>query len=67
MSVEQILAFGHIEPSSDIAKALLNDLLNKGNRIPQYLMNKTSVNARSEGHTLRFDHVNFHFMGNASQ
>ena len=49
MSVEQIMAFGHIEPSSDIAKALLNDLLNKGNRIPQHLMNKTSVNARKRG------------------
>ena len=49
MSVEQIMAFGHIEPSSDIEKALLNDLLNKGNRIPQYLMNKTSVSARKRG------------------
>ena len=49
MSVEQIKAFGHIESSSDIAKALLNDLLKKGNRIPQHLMNKTSVNARKRG------------------
>ena len=49
MSVEQIMAFGHIESSSDIAKALLNDLSKKGNRIPQHLMNKTLVNARKRG------------------
>ena len=67
MSVEQTMAFGHIESSSDIAKALLNDLLKKGNRIPQHLMNKTSVNARKRGHTLQFDLANFYFMGNASQ
>ena len=41
VSVEQIIAFGHTESSSDIAKALLNDLSKKGNRIPQHLMNKT--------------------------
>ena len=49
VSVEQIIAFGHTESSSDIAKALLNDLSKKGNRIPQHLMNKTLVNARKRG------------------
>ena len=55
MSVEQIMAFGHIESSSDIAKALLNDLSKKRNRMNSTASDEQNIGECEKARAIRYD------------
>ena len=49
------MAFGHIESSSDIAKALLNDLSKKRNRMNYTASDEQNIGECEKARAIRYD------------